>query len=669
MLYLLYKAYLYDRIYKQVILCILMKKRLGVLFLLLLIVNFGSALVDSDGDGYLDINNCIELQSMNNSLSSNYELMKDIDCSATVGWAGGAGFKPIGYCEGGICRDTYPIPSTAFLGNFNGRGYIVSGLVINLPSMNNTGMFGYTAGNISNVGLTNINISGYNFVGGLVGFLDYRGFVSNSSSAGIVNGSAVVGGLIGKVRAISGVSIFNSYSAANVNGFNNVGGLIGLAVCDVSNSYSVGNVTGCSYVGGLAGYTLNANIFNSYSRTNVTGIDCSYSSSGYTGGLVGYLHGGSINKAYSAGKVTGNGGGLVGGTNGVVNFSYWDITISGKTTSAGGVGKSSTEMKIEGTFIGWNFRDWWYPAVWVIDLNKNNGYPYLGQSYYNLGSSGVYTHRGENAYLYFNTQNTNLQFGIAGNIFTGAFSGGIYSPQIIFGHSDNEIVVNVGGNVKMLRASINDGSLKGAARGNSPSIYNNYNLIHGEYASNISIIVNGSTMSLQDLIDSGYFSQGSVCTPNCIGKTCGDNGCGGSCGSCTSGRTCSASGTCLLNNQPLGVYNNYQASPSNKYEIDSVTCNNLQSGTVSQMKTKITTYINSHNYTCNSNQDCLSGNCATITNNPSNVYGVKVCCPSGYAACASLTIFAPSLCGGGSCANPYCVTPSCAFLYDDCGGW
>ena len=37
-----------------------------------------------------------DLQAMENDLAAYYELGQDIDASATVGWNGGLGFKPIG---------------------------------------------------------------------------------------------------------------------------------------------------------------------------------------------------------------------------------------------------------------------------------------------------------------------------------------------------------------------------------------------------------------------------------------------------------------------------------------------------------------------------------------------------------------------------------------------
>ncbi len=54
--------------------------------------------------------------------------------------------------------------------------------------------------------------------------------------------------------------------------------------------------------------------------------------------------------------------------------SFWDTQTSGLTTSAGGTGKITAEMKIQTTFTdsGWNFS-----TVWEMGVDKNDGYPVL----------------------------------------------------------------------------------------------------------------------------------------------------------------------------------------------------------------------------------------------------------------------------------------------------
>jgi hypothetical protein len=76
------------------------------------------------------------------------------------------------------------------------------------------------------------------------------------------------------------------------------------------------------------------------------------------GGLVGYNDYGNVSNSYSTGNVTGDlhVGGLVGQNLGYVHNSFWDMQTSGQTTSSGGTGKNTTEMKSLATFsgAGWN---------------------------------------------------------------------------------------------------------------------------------------------------------------------------------------------------------------------------------------------------------------------------------------------------------------------------
>ncbi|HOZ31013.1 MAG TPA: T9SS type A sorting domain-containing protein, partial [Bacteroidales bacterium] len=103
---------------------------------------------------------------------------------------------------------------------------------------------------------------------------------------------------------------------------------------------------------------------------------------GNVGGLVGSMSNRtSISKSYSTGAIIAIGspsvtnvGGLVGFTEGNSNAtdSYWDIETSGYSESDGGTGKTTAELKIESTFINYDFTN-----IWGIDPNINDGYPYL----------------------------------------------------------------------------------------------------------------------------------------------------------------------------------------------------------------------------------------------------------------------------------------------------
>ena len=270
------------------------------------------------------ITTCEELQDMKNDLSGNYFLANDIDCSCTAGWNEGAGFEPIGNL------------SNPFTGTFDGRGHKITNLYINRPSTWHVGLFGCTGSGseIRNVRLENVSVNGYKGVGSLVGH--NKGIISNSYSSGSVNGDWYIGGLLG-YNKYSTVEM--SFSKCNVNGAYLIGGLLGFNERGtVNNSYSTGNVGGINRIGGLVGYNYYATVSNSYSTGSVTG------SGEDIGGLIGY------------------GGGAT--------HSYWDIETSGQSSSAGGEGKTTAEMKQQATFVGWDFTNIW-------DIIEGVTYPYL----------------------------------------------------------------------------------------------------------------------------------------------------------------------------------------------------------------------------------------------------------------------------------------------------
>jgi len=236
-------------------------------------------------------------------------------------------------------------------GEFDGNGHKISNLSFNFGFVSYVGLFGYLThgGKVTQVSVENINITGDNLVGGLVG-INYEATVSNSYASGNVTGNVHVGGLVGWDRE-----------------------------GDVSNSYSSGIVTGHGYVGGLVGRNSEGDVSNCYATGNVTG----HSS---VGGLVGISWYGTVSNCYATGSVTGERqvGGLVGSDHeGTVNNSFWDTETSGQATSAGGTGKTTAEMQEIATFpgAGWNIIAVANPSVcnlsYVWNIVNGVTYPFL----------------------------------------------------------------------------------------------------------------------------------------------------------------------------------------------------------------------------------------------------------------------------------------------------
>ena len=231
----------------------------------------------------------------------------DIDASSTSGWNSGDGFSPIG---------DMTVNYIAFTGSYDGDGHILSGLTIDRGSSDYIGLFGYTNGaTMQDLGLTSVDITGNNYVAGLIGY--------------------------------------------------NVGSTI-------SKCYTSGSVVAGNYSGGFVGFNLNAStISNSYCTASIS------TSGARIGGFAGWNWSTStLEKCYSTGSVSGtsNVGGLVGYNDGTVNNSFYNSTTSGQSDTGKGEPKNTEEMQTQTTFTneGWDFTD-----VWAMNGGFNNGYPYL----------------------------------------------------------------------------------------------------------------------------------------------------------------------------------------------------------------------------------------------------------------------------------------------------
>ncbi len=341
-------------------------------------------------------------------------------------WQAAKGWDPIGD-QVGIAENTDI--SKAFTGQYNGNNKLVYNLYINrgasasansvYPSdgEDNVGLFGFLTNTslkdteIKNLGLINPRVTGRRGTGSLVGKVlnpyrtpsyAYTVYVSrcyaipDANNAAYVRGFGATGGLVGAnnsdrkqqvpfVRfsyAKIPVSATHPYNytpnpndrignTAVYNPYNiKYGGLVGCNENGVTqDSFARGNISGGDRVGGLVGCTIEGAIFRSYSTGTAT-------RNIYPGAVID----GSTLPAYEGGV-----GGLVGRVNGSlppglggtqgqgsVQNAYWDTQTSGTTSSAGGSGYTTAQMKIQSNFINWDF-----VSVWGIDAGINDGYPFL----------------------------------------------------------------------------------------------------------------------------------------------------------------------------------------------------------------------------------------------------------------------------------------------------
>jgi hypothetical protein len=257
----------------------------------------------------------------------------------------------------------------SFTGVFDGNDHTISNFSLSSSRQKYTGLFGYVTGRVINLGLINPDIfSQGSHVGALAGYLDSGTFTSCYVKGANVSGDDYIGGLIGSCTG----RVYKSYSTGSVIGDAYVGGMIGIVNnSTVNTSYSKASVSGNREVGGFAGKTIDDTsvISNCYATGNVKGGI-------YSGGLVGQIERGRTFNSYSTGSVSGDQ--YVGGFTGYIRVlgsaihCFWDTETSGWSTSPGGTGKTTVEMQTITTFsvAGWDFN-----AIWTICDGTN--YPVL----------------------------------------------------------------------------------------------------------------------------------------------------------------------------------------------------------------------------------------------------------------------------------------------------
>jgi hypothetical protein len=320
--------------------------RIGILLVMVALIAGMEGCLFPPTTKNLEIRTWYDLDAIRDNLGGHHILMNDLN-STTAGYeelAGptareGKGWHPIaGPGTGG---------DPPFSGTLDGQGHEIRDLFINLPGIGYVGLFSIVGetGRIEDIGVVNAHVTSTAYLGSLVGV--NLGTVSNSYSTGSVTGSLSAGGLVGTNLG----TVSNSYSTGNITSDSSGGGgLAGGNSGTISNSYATGSVTGNQGAGGLAG------------TSNGTVVNC-----------------------YSVGSVTGDNdvGGLVGYSEGTVTNSFWDTQTSGRATSAGGIGRTTAQMRDIATFSGatWNIITVASPATrnpaYIWNIVNNTTYPFL----------------------------------------------------------------------------------------------------------------------------------------------------------------------------------------------------------------------------------------------------------------------------------------------------
>ena len=241
--------------------------------------------------------------------------------------------------DGTIDNDSWiPIGTELrFQGHFDGGGHTISNLYINTDN-NGQGLFGYIKDSeIKNINLKDVDITGTNSVGGLVGYNE--GTIQHVAVSGMVSGSvSSIGGLVGQNRGtIRYVAV-----SGKVSGPQNIGGIAGSNYDGVieycvnlstftSNSNLVGGIAGDNTITATIQYCANAGTLNG---------------NGVVGGIVGY-NDGKIESCLNYGAVSGSGsgnGGIVGNNPSTCDGNYYDKQMC----TFGGIENADAEDKAMG---------------------------------------------------------------------------------------------------------------------------------------------------------------------------------------------------------------------------------------------------------------------------------------------------------------------------------
>jgi hypothetical protein len=306
--------------------------------------------IGADADGSEEkpfiITSADDLQKVgteNWTLDKHYRLVGPI--TLTKPSPGASNWTPIGTYNG-----------TPFSGTFDGTGNRIENLTIYAPNNDFQGMFGAVTGAVRNLSLIGCEITGKDFVGGVVG--GNGGTVENCNVSGSITGTGTTysdEGFVGGVVGLNQEGIVKKcYATGSVSGGSFVGGVVGSngaywnTAGTVENCYASSDVSGSEYVGGVVGDNYDT-MENCYATGTISGTNS-------VGGVVG-SNDGTLKNCYAIGDVIGdvNVGGVVGGnyntndTEATVENCYGTGGVRGTKNVGGVVGANYRTTDNSGT--------------------------------------------------------------------------------------------------------------------------------------------------------------------------------------------------------------------------------------------------------------------------------------------------------------------------------
>jgi len=234
-----------------------------------------------------------------------------------------------------------------FRGTFEGGSNIIHGVIIDQPDANYQGLFGHVnIGSIHDLHLTDVDISGGLYVGGLCGRTE--GLIDCCTLSGCISGIGDVGGVVGRsgsniTDCVNNGSVYSDPSYGD--GSQHVGGIAGECYGDIFGCSNSGSVEGAISVGGIVG-----NMQGTLDRClNAGAITCDWNAGG-----IAAMARGTVQSCTNSGTVSGN---SIGGIVAELNVRSMGITTGmvqhcDNSGSISGIGTYSVAGGISAWLVG-----------------------------------------------------------------------------------------------------------------------------------------------------------------------------------------------------------------------------------------------------------------------------------------------------------------------------
>lgn len=257
-----------------------------------------------------DVNDLLQLAAATEDYTASFILTADIDLDPNL--PGGQMFASAVIAPDISTSGGYQ--GTPFGGTFDGNDHILYNLTIAASASDYIGLFGsIRQGEVKNLKLENVTVTGGNFIGGLAGCIS-KSSIANCLVTGAAAGNRSFLGLGGLAGFSIGSTITDCHSNVALDGTSsNVGGLVGnsfsnsaISNCTAAGTITVTDPTGSSFsVGGLVGNNCSSTITHCLAAADITVISTSAVSdlNMTIGGLAGEDRFGTITHSYAVGSM------------------------------------------------------------------------------------------------------------------------------------------------------------------------------------------------------------------------------------------------------------------------------------------------------------------------------------------------------------------------------